>query len=217
MNFLATLKQKRLYAVKIFFVIFYTVGIAGLLWNQTHDIFIKLTPLALILSSITLIFYHGADRNIKAAIIFFVIFLTGFFIEVIGVNTGIIFGEYSYGEGLGKKIFNTPILIGVNWLLLIYATSNLFQKLNLSPFLLPFAGASFMVIYDIFLEPVAPKIDLWSWASEVVPLQNYIAWFSIALIFHSFISIFKIKIYNPMATTILICQFSFFTILNLTI
>ena len=39
--------------------------------------------------------------------------------EAIGVNTGLLFGTYEYGANLGFKIFGVPLIIGVNWTVLI--------------------------------------------------------------------------------------------------
>ena len=70
-----------------------------------------------------------------------------------------------------------------------------------------------MVVYDIVLEQVAPKIDMWKWDNDFIPLQNYLAWFFIAIAFHSFIKILKVNTENALARLILICQFLFFLIL----
>jgi putative membrane protein len=43
-----------------------------------------------------------------------IIAVAGFFIEAIGVNTGLIFGNYVYKTTLGWKFLETPLIIGVN-------------------------------------------------------------------------------------------------------
>jgi putative membrane protein len=54
--------------------------------------------------------------------------VAGFFIEAIGVNTGLIFGNYVYKTTLGWKFLETPLIIGVNWILLtcsvVYSIEN---------------------------------------------------------------------------------------------
>ena len=56
--------------------------------------------------------------------------------ETIGVNFGILFGDYEYGENLGFKIFGVPFLIGINWIVLTFITGSLssliFKKFSLS-------------------------------------------------------------------------------------
>jgi putative membrane protein len=40
-------------------------------------------------------------------------------LEVVGVKTGLIFGEYKYGSTLGIKLFEVPLIIGFNWVFVI--------------------------------------------------------------------------------------------------
>ena len=148
-------------------------------------------------------------------VVFVIIFLAGFFVEVIGVNTGVIFGEYSYGEGLGYKLFNTPLMMGINWVLMIYLSSSLVSQLNIKPILSVFLASASMIIYDLVTEQVAPVFDMWSWTGNSVPIQNYISWFLIAVVFHLLLKIFKINTNNALAPLIYICQFIFFLILML--
>jgi len=72
-----------------------------------------------------------------------------------------------------------------------------------------------MVIYDLILEQVAPKLDMWQFDSGIAPLKNYIAWFIISILFHTIFQLFKISTKNSLASTILIAQILFFGILLL--
>jgi putative membrane protein len=40
---------------------------------------------------------------------------------MLGVHTGILFGNYKYGNALGLKLNDVPILIGINWFIVVYA------------------------------------------------------------------------------------------------
>jgi len=51
--------------------------------------------------------------------------IIGFLIEVIGVKTGYIFGRYYYGQSLGYHLLSVPLLIGLNWGVLLYSTIQL--------------------------------------------------------------------------------------------
>lgn len=198
-----------------FLIIFYIIGIAGMLLPVTSGLFIFLTPMALLMSFGLLILHHQPGFNTKNIAVFSFIFISGIVVEVIGVQTGLIFGTYTYGKGLGLKIFDTPILIGMNWLLLVYTTGTIMQKVNIAPVLRIAAGASMMLVYDLVLEQVAPKMDMWSWENNEVPVNNYMAWWLIAVFFHSLIEIFGIKLRNPLSITILATQFLFFVVLYL--
>lgn len=56
--------------------------------------------------------------NKKELLCIVLIFWTGIFVEFLGVNYGLLFGEYSYGSNLGPKVFGVPFLIGMNWVIL---------------------------------------------------------------------------------------------------
>ncbi len=199
--------------VKIIFVIFYLVGTIGMLIPLTFPLFKKLIPASLLLCFIYLFYFHDDKKGLRAAGVFSFILLTGIIIEIIGVKTGKIFGEYRYGSSLGPKIFETPVMIGFNWLFLAYTTSSVFERFKILP-LLKICLASFvMLIYDVVQEQVAPDMGMWYWQNNSVPLKNYIVWFIIALIFQSILELFKVKTRNPLSITLLSSQFAFFIIL----
>lgn len=195
-----------------FFVIFYSVGIAGMLLPFSFPLFVKLIPVALLLSSVALVFFHTAF-NVKTLVVFIFIYLFGFFVEVLGVNTGLIFGDYIYGESLGIKSFNTPLIIGLNWLLLVYITASVLENTKLIAPVKVLLGASMMLGYDMIIEQLAPELNMWDWQNNAIPVSNYVAWFFIAAFFHAAIQVFKIKTVNKLAPVILICQVLFFLVL----
>ncbi len=199
--------------VKEFIIILYGVGIFGTAIPYTRDIFIILTPFVLLISLFILINYHSSAAGTKIWLTFGTIFIASYLIEVAGVNTGIVFGSYSYGKGLGFKVLNTPILIGLNWVLLVYCTASVFESFRVNN-ILKISGASMlMVIYDIIMEQVAPHMDMWSFEDGIVPLRNYISWFALAIIFHSVARLAGIRITNKFAPLVFYCQTGFFLVL----
>ena len=48
----------------------------------------------------------------------------GFFVELLGVKTGLIFGNYHYGATFGAKWQDVPYLIGLNWAAMVFYTSS---------------------------------------------------------------------------------------------
>lgn len=199
--------------LKSFLVLFYIVGVAGMLIPVTSGLFILLTPWALLMNFLLLLLNHPEKFNLKTILVFGSVYLLGFGIEVTGVQSGLIFGSYTYGNGLGIKILQTPLMIGINWLMLIYMTSSITEKWNIPVILKIVAGSLMMLIYDLILEQIAPKLDMWSWKNDTIPVQNYISWFVIALIFHSIFRLAGIKTKNPLSTVILGIQFAFFVLL----
>lgn len=164
----------------------YFVGFVGLKFTVTQAYFKLLSPFNLWTSLILLLLFH---QDFQAKFITFAIitFLSGFFIEVIGVHTGLIFGEYQYGKTLGLKLFEVPIVIGANWLILVYSTGVVSEKLLpqfkeslLGKIILSCITAALMVGLDCMIEPVAIRLDFWQWSLNTIPVQNFIGWFVIS-------------------------------------
>jgi len=200
--------------VQIIIPVFYTVGLAGFLIPLSYPYFEKLIPLVLILSFILLVIYHPKQSSYRLSILVFTgIYISGLIVEMIGVNTGIIFGVYSYGPNLGLKILNTPVIIGLNWLILVYTTSSMFEKINIHVNYKILLASAIMLAYDIVLEQVAPFTGMWNWHEGNIPVRNYMAWFVIALIFHTLLKTVGIKTENAVSKNLFISQFVFFLIL----
>ena len=196
-----------------FLILFYFVGINGFLLPATHSLFSTLTPFALLLSAAFLAVFHKPRYNLKLLTIFILIFVLSFFAEMIGVQTGLLFGQYTYGNGLGPKIWGTPVIIGLNWLMLVYCTRIIAGYIFNPPALIILFAALLMVAYDVILEKAAPLLNMWSWENGVVPLQNYVAWFAFALIFQMLLSRSRIRISNKLALPVFVIQALFFIIL----
>ena len=196
-------------------IIFYSVGIIGLSINYSHKLFTFLSPIILILTLFLLFYYDRKATDRKRILYFSFLFLSSYIIEMIGVNTGLLFGEYQYHHGLGFKLFETPLLIGINWILMIYITSSIFTKLKygfLSQVVIP---SSLMIIYDIIMERAAPKMEMWSWEDNIIPFQNFIMWGFLAVFFHSIRYFSKIEIKNKMAIPIYLAQIILFVFIIL--
>jgi bisanhydrobacterioruberin hydratase len=203
-----SLIRQKLY-VKIFFVIFYFVGFLGIRTQYTHYVFIFLIPFTLLMSFIViLLFYQHMTK--KFIIVLLTICIASYFIEVIGVNTGMIFGSYAYGHGLGIKILNTPLMIGINWVFLVCCSASIVDKLPVHYIFKIVFASILMLLYDIILEQIAPNIDMWHWKDNIVPLQNYVAWFVIAFFFQWLVKFAGVKIQNQIAAAIFVCQALFF-------
>jgi len=67
------------------------------------------------------------------------------------------------------------------------------------------------------IEPVAMAYDFWDWTNDIVPLQNYIAWYMIAFVLLVCFYKLEIAIKNKVAVALLVLQFLFFGILNLSL
>lgn len=193
---------------------YYLVGLIGLCINKTQPIFQALVPFTL-LFSLYFLWLFNERVDLKIYLTGLVICLLGYLVESVGVNTGAIFGDYIYGKTLGIKLWNTPLMIGINWLLLIYSCWALTGIFTGNRWLRYLAGSALMVLYDIALEPVAIRLDMWNWYEEPVPLQNYIGWFFFSMILFIILDRSLGKIKNKIAPALFIIQFMFFIILNI--
>jgi putative membrane protein len=203
----------KLRASIIILIAFYVSGIIGILSkNQTID-FLSLTPLNLLVNA-TLLFVNHRNATYKHAIVFLIVAVVGYFIEVLGVTTGLIFGHYVYNTTLGFKFFETPLIIGVNWMLLTCSVVFSIESKIKSKIGVAFASACILVALDILIEPVAMHYDFWNWKDAVVPLKNYIAWFIISFILCFTVVHYKGESKNDLAPYLLALQFIFFAIFN---
>lgn len=201
-------------ALIAFLSIFYLVGVIGLSWEKSRSLFEALVPFTLLFSLYFLWLFHDTPSP-RFYLASSVIFLAGFLLEVAGVNTGLIFGEYAYGKTLGVKLWNTPLMIGVNWLLLIYSAWVLTGFITSSRWLRYILGGLAMVAYDIVLEPAAIRLDMWTWAGVAVPIQNYVSWFVFSVILLFVFDRMMKEVKNKIAPALFIIQFVFFLLLNI--
>ncbi len=195
----------------VLLIIVYTVGIVSVLLGYAESLML-LTPYNL-LFVIGLLLYNAEGFDKKYGIWLLVVMLAGFFVEVLGIKTGLIFGDYAYGEGLGWKWLDVPLIIGMNWGYLVFGTAALLHKFNIPKAVKAAIAATLMVSYDIFLEPVAVRFDFWTWAGGTIPLQNYMAWWIIA--FLMLLGAFTIvkNLRNRLAIYVLLIQTLFFILL----
>jgi len=205
--------NKEFLRMSIFFLWLINIsGFFGMLSDQ-NEFFLSTTPYVLSLTLLLLILNHDLS-NKKSKIGLMLIFLFGLIVELLGVNYGLFFGDYSYGANLGSKIYGVPYVIGFNWVLLIIATGSVSDKLIKGKEVYKIIFASFlMVLIDLLMEKSAPKLDFWEFVISPVPFSNYLWWFIFSLCFqYIFFKTVKTKEYN-LSSNILVIQFIFFGML----
>nr|MBD3621967.1 carotenoid biosynthesis protein [Sunxiuqinia sp.] len=117
-------------------------------------------------------------------------------------------------QALGVQLLNTPLLIGINWLILAYGVFVLFRKINLRWYF-PLVGALLMVAFDFVMEPVATALNMWSWETEQIPLKNYVDWYLVSVLIFALMRATRLQLNNRLAVWILLVQFVFFLGLNI--
>ncbi len=210
-------------------IFFHSIGFIGMFINPVF--FTAATPFNLLLM-FALILY--TQRKINIAFIAFLItcFAVGITVEIIGTSTGYLFGEYIYGKTLGLSIKNVPLVIGINWIIIIYcsgiAVHMLLEKLSVkletmtgapSPAIRYFSvisdGAMLAVFFDWILEPAAIKLGYWQWLGDgEIPTYNYLCWFIISLGLMSVFTFLKFEKKNIFAVNLLMIMMMFFMLIR---
>lgn len=168
--------------ITIVLVLAYIAGLVGLHVPAVAPLFKLLTPLNLLGTLAALLYFH---TDWQRSFYFYIALsiLTGFFVEVLGVETGYIFGgPYAYGEGLGPRVLGVPPVIGINWLVLTYAFGSVCERLPWRIYVKTAIAATGMVLLDLIIEPVAIHLDFWTWFDRPIPIQNYVGWWLIAAV-----------------------------------
>ncbi len=207
--------QLRLTIAKIVILVLHVVGLVGLSIPEYQDWFLSLTPVQLLTSLVIILLFHRGWTDafpIFAAAAFWI----GFGAELIGIHTGYLFGDYVYGPTLGPKLWEVPVIIGVNWFILAYLTGSVFHKVP-NDYYAAFLGAFAMTALDYIMEPVAVALDFWYWKFDIIPVGNYIGWFGVSYIIHLIFRRANFEKYNPVALLLLLTLVAFFTLLNFTV
>jgi uncharacterized membrane protein len=128
-----------------------------------------------------------ASQKLAFIIWIVLVLFSTIFVEWIGVNTGKIFGEYQYSSILFPFIDTVPLAIGFAWLGMLLSAVTIAQFISFRWFqqsilYVIFMTAGLMILFDFFMEPAAIKLNYWYWINDIVPWQNYVAWFGISAI-----------------------------------
>lgn len=192
--------------------IFHLTGIFGILYGNS-EWFINLTPLNLSVSFFLLVFVN--KNHFKTITFILICFFVGMISEILGVNYGLIFGDYEYGNALGYRLFGVPLLIGANWAILTLSCSALSATLFNSIFVKIIMGVFLMVMLDAVIEPIAPLLDFWEFNGGKAPLKNYLGWIMVSFPLNCFYHILKIRVNGTFTHHLYILNILFFSILLL--
>jgi putative membrane protein len=115
----------------------------------------------------------------------FICFISGI-METFGTLTGIPFGSYAYTNRFGPMIFGViPLAIPLAWFVVIVSSWEIIKRfLQKGLFIQTFATATLATLIDYLMEPFAWKIrGYWIWNTDDIPIQNYLSWFFLSLVF----------------------------------
>jgi len=151
----------------------------------------QLTVIIVATLAATCLVHAALTRGSGAAIVLFAVTaIPGYAVEVLGVHTGVPFGSYSYGSTLGPRLFGTPPLIGLAWLMLAWPAALAARRLVRGRVPRVVVGAWALASADLFLDPQQVAAGHWTWqfpsphlpGVPSVPLTNYLGWLAVALV-----------------------------------
>ncbi len=194
-------------------------------------LFLSLTPLNLLVSAL-LIFWTQEKINLAFILFCLAAMGIGFGSAWIGVNTGKLFGEYTYGTVLGPKWQGVPYLVALQWLVVLYCSgicmAMLHARLDDSQaeayrrfprFWISLSmiadSALVALFFDWILEPVAVKLGYWNWTNGETPWLNYATWWGVSAVIMIFFQILRFRKHNLFAIHLLMIQVMFFLLLRM--
>ena len=116
----------------------------------------------------------------------FTLFLFTFFfaliIEHIGLITSWPFGEYSYSDDLGLKIFQVPLVVPFAWIMMAHPV--LIAARRIAGNWVFLYGGVLLAAWDLFLDPLMVISGRWTWKvtgahvpfQPEIPLSNTFGW-----------------------------------------
>jgi putative membrane protein len=161
-------------------VILYAVGTAAHLYRPTLGLMTAMTPWFLLACGLAVIWPSFRTGDKRFLLWGAAVYIVTFFLEALGVATGLVFGEYRYGSTLGLAAFGVPLVIAFNWAVVVYGAVRIVERRKRSDLMIAVMTGAVATMFDWIMEPVAIRLDYWTWAQGYIPLQNYLAWFVIA-------------------------------------
>ncbi len=223
---LQVLKSLNKYHLATFItLLFHIFGCIGMFTSYQHW-FISYTPLNLLIVFVLVLLTQV--KNTAFFGFMALCFVTGMLVEMIGVKTGYLFGDYQYGSVLGPKLFEVPLLIGINWFIVVYCSGVVVTFFHnwlaakyqaegriLSPAIMNFSfvmdAALLTTFFDWLMEPVAVKLGFWHWnGTGEIPLLNYACWFVISSLLLAVFRRLRFDKENLFAVHLFIIQLLFF-------
>lgn len=190
-----------------FLVLVYVCGTIGFYIHP--DFFSPFTPYTLLLTAFVFLVYQPL-KNRDFSLSFFALVLIGFFTEALGVKTAWIFGNYYYGETLGYKLIGVPLVISLNWAILISSGILVSSYLPIKRVFASVLSALLITGIDLLIEQVCSRMDFWYFDSGIAGLHNSIGWLIISFV-GSYLFYPKIKVGNKtIALWVLLLQIFFF-------
>jgi putative membrane protein len=166
------------------------VGILIMLNTGLREKYLWTTTIFLSLQFASLLLYLFLKYQYKSVIFVIpLLLISGFALEYFGVKTSFPFGSYVYSNTLQPQILNVPVAISLSWVVVVVSSFLIVSSVkSINSFSLVVYSAILVLAFDFMLEPFASFINtFWIWGSASVPVQNYISWFVVGILFSLFL------------------------------
>ncbi|TXC90795.1 carotenoid biosynthesis protein [Metabacillus litoralis] len=183
------------------FLVWYFVGIILLTFDLIPPALEWANVVFLILSGLIggIYFIKSFGINLGLSLSLIIVFFS-IFAEHIGVEYGLLFGDYYYTSDFGPKLIGVPIAIGFAWLMVIAGSHAISSVITKKQQFIPYTiiASLLAVLIDLVIDPVAYEVkNYWVWNAESfyynIPMSNFIGWFIVAFILHSVIYLLSLK------------------------
>jgi putative membrane protein len=191
-----TLVRRLLVLLCGIFCIAYLITVIGITFNVQPLFSLSWAGSALLLLEgsmliLAALLVYGYKRAIGATLI---VIALATLVEHLGVSTGFPFGTYYYTGILQPHITSlVPLAVPFAWILVVFGAYGQLRGRSFEPRRIGITGALLgavmATLLDLAIEPVATYIErYWIWTNPGrlnyygVPLANFLAWFSLALI-----------------------------------
>ncbi|WP_414657495.1 carotenoid biosynthesis protein [Deinococcus sp. VB343] len=145
------------------------------LWPEGFPLLGLLSTAALFASALT--FAAGRVGWARAGAMALFACLTGLGVEVLGSQTGIPFGQYSYATSPPPTVLTVPLMVPLGWF-----------AFPLAGLLLsggrPWLAGLLIMLWDVGLEPLMTAQRYWLWSDPQplwagAPVQNFLGWWAV--------------------------------------
>ncbi len=151
----------------------------------------RLTVSIVALFALTCLGHAAATRGTRfAGTLLLVTAGPGFAAEVVGVHTGVPFGDYSYAGTLGPQLVGVPLVVALAWTMLAWPAALAARRLVASFAGRVLVGTWGLASADLFLDPQMVADGYWQWRGPFahlpgvadVPLTNLAGWVLVAAV-----------------------------------
>ncbi|MCS7068104.1 MAG: carotenoid biosynthesis protein [Meiothermus sp.] len=147
------------------------------LWPEGFPL-ISLVQMGLI--SLAALWWGYAQVGARIGLLCALAFGLGLGVELLGSQTGLPFGRYTYQGAPPPTLLGVPLIVPLGWFALVLSAHVLAGGR-------PWLTGLLVVAWDLGLEALMPAQGYWTWQDPHplwygAPVQNYLAWFAVGFV-----------------------------------